>query len=95
MSPKNMHIYKPKEFFKLLNSLGFYYHHKNSSHKIYANLEGYYVTIPGHALKQLNGCMTKLALQRIDKGLCDKLDINTINKYKESFYLESGGYIQI
>ena len=93
MSTKNMHIYKPKEFFKLLNELGFYFHHKNSSHKIFANKEGYFVTIPDSGNKQLNGAMTKLALQRIERKICSKLDFITVDKYRKEFYKESGYYI--
>lgn len=90
-----MHIYKPKEFFKLLKKLGFYFHHKNSSHQIFANEEGYFVTIPvGHG-KELNRAMTTLALQRINRGLCDRLDINTINKYKNDYFKQSGKYIKL
>lgn len=95
MSPRNMHIYKPKEFFKLLNSLGFYFHHKNSTHKIFANVEGYFVTIPDSGNKELNGAMTKLALQRIERKTYSRLDKDTIKKYREEFYAESGSYIQI
>lgn len=86
-------VYKPKEFFKVLNSLGYFFHHKNSSHQIYANIEGLFVTVPING-KEINAMMTTVCLQRIKNGQCHKLDINTINKYKESFYKESGSYIQ-
>lgn len=95
MNARSLHIYKPKEFFKLLNSLGFYYHHTNGSHQIFANVKGYFVTIPCGGKKELNGVMTKLALQRIDRGLCDRLDKDTIKRYKKSYFKESGNYIQI
>ena len=72
MKAKNAKIYKPKEFAKLLNSLGFYYDRTRGSHDIYVNDKREFVSIPMNGKKEINPMMTKLALQRIERGLCDK-----------------------
>lgn len=41
--------YKYSDFKEILNKEGFFEHHKNSSHMVFANSERYYITVPcGH-----------------------------------------------
>lgn len=74
-------VYKFKDFEKVLNKEGFYVHHKNSTHVIFANSEGYYVTVPGGGKKEINAMMTTVTLQRIRNKQCRKLDKQTMQKY--------------
>lgn len=74
--------YKPKEFKKKLEELGFKYHHSNSAHDIYANNEYYYVTVP-KGKKEINAMMTTVTLQRIKNKQLRKLDVKTIGKYEK------------
>lgn len=57
--------YSIKEFTEVLNNLGFYEHHKNSSHVIFTNTQNYYVTVPYKNKKEINHMMTTVTLQRI------------------------------
>ena len=41
-----MRGYSYKEFKKILATQGFFEHHRNSAHMIFANEKGYYVTVP-------------------------------------------------
>lgn len=65
--------YSYKEFEKILNEYGFYYHHSNSAHAIFANSENYYVTIPKSSKKEINHMMTTVTLQRIKNNNLRKL----------------------
>lgn len=57
--------YSFKEFTKVLNELGFYEHHRNSTHTIFANSLKEYVTVPHGKKKEINHMMTTVTLQRI------------------------------
>ncbi len=57
--------YTFKEFTEILNELGFFEHHRNSTHAIFTNSELYYVTVPYSCRKEINHMMTTVALQRI------------------------------
>lgn len=65
--------YSYKEFEKVLNELGFYFHHNNSAHSIFANSNNYYVTIPHTCKKEINHMMTTVTLQRIKNNQLRKL----------------------
>jgi len=91
---KGLTVYKVNDFLKVLNSKSFYFHHKNNAHLIYANPEGYYVTVP-IGDKEINAMMSTVCLQRIDNQQCRKLDRYTIEKYKDSYFNESGLYINL
>ena len=57
--------YSFREFSEVLNELGFYEHHRNSTHAIFTNKELYYVTVPFSCKKEINHMMTTVTLQRI------------------------------
>jgi predicted RNA binding protein YcfA (HicA-like mRNA interferase family) len=64
--------YKYSDFKEILNKEGFFEHHKNSSHMVFANSERYYITVPcGH--REINHMMTTISLQRIKNGQCRKM----------------------
>lgn len=65
--------YSFKEFSKVLADYGFYPHHKNSTHTIFANEEHYYVTVPYSNKKEINHMMTTVTLQRIKNKQLRKL----------------------
>jgi len=65
--------YSYKEFKKKLEFLGFFEHHHNSTHTVFANKEGYYVTVPFGNRKEINAMMTTVTLQRIKNNQCRKL----------------------
>lgn len=64
--------YKVKEFDKLLNSKGYYYHHTKGSHKIYVSNDSHYVVVP-YKGKEVNSMMSTVILQRIEHNLTRKL----------------------
>jgi predicted RNA binding protein YcfA (HicA-like mRNA interferase family) len=70
---KALKTYSYKEFVSVLNSLGFYEHHKNSTHAVFANAERQYVTVPFSNKKEINPMMTTVTLQRIKNNQCRKL----------------------
>lgn len=69
---KGLKVWKLKKFEDELAKYGFYYDHCNSAHNIYADSDGYYVTIP-KAGKEINAMMTTVNLQRIKNKTCRKL----------------------
>lgn len=68
--------YSLKEFTKLLNELGFHYHHKNSTHQIFVDSNWNYITVPAGNKKELNHLMTTVILQRIKNNNLRKLPEN-------------------
>jgi predicted RNA binding protein YcfA (HicA-like mRNA interferase family) len=70
---KALKTYSYKEFKSILESLGFFEHHKNSTHMIFANAEHRYVTVPFSNRKEINPMMTTVTLQRIRNNQCRKL----------------------
>lgn len=67
---KALKTYSYKEFKELLGTLGFYEHHKNSTHMVFANEERRYVTVPFSNKKEINPMMTTVTLQRIKNHQC-------------------------
>ena len=57
--------YSYKEFVKVLNEKGFFFHHKNAAHHIFVNDQWQYVTVPASNKKEMNHLMTTVILQRI------------------------------
>jgi len=88
----SLSVYTLKEFNKVLNEKGFYFHHRNAAHLVYANIDGYFVTVPVKK-KEINAMMTTVCLQRINNHQCRMLDRYTIDRYKDDYYAESGQYI--
>lgn len=74
-------VYKFKDFKKVLADQGFLLHHRNSTHAIFANKEGYYVTVPDGGKKEINAMMTTVTLQRIKNKQLRKLDNSTKQRY--------------
>lgn len=70
---KALKTYSYKEFKELLGTLGFFEHHKNSTHMVFANAEHRYVTVPFSNKKEINPMMTTVTLQRIKNNQCRKL----------------------
>jgi len=70
---KALKTYSYKEFKTVLESLGFFEHHKNSTHMVFANKERRYVTVPFSNKKEINPMMTTVTLQRIRNNQCRKL----------------------
>ena len=70
---KALKTYSYKEFKELLGTLGFFEHHKNSTHMVFANVEHRYVTVPFSNKKEINPMMTTVTLQRIKNNQCRKL----------------------
>lgn len=62
--------YTYKEFKGLLEAEGFFEHHKNSTHMVFAAIDGRYVTVPYGNKKEINHMMTTVSLQRIKNGQC-------------------------
>ena len=75
--------YTYKEFKELLANEGFFEHHKNSAHMIFANKNGYYVTIPAGASKEINHMMTTVSLQRIKNNQCRKMSTAEYQSLKQ------------
>lgn len=76
--------YSYKEFKSLLAEEGFFEHHKHSTHMIFANAEGYYVTVPCSKKKEINHMMTTVSLQRIKNGQCRRMsehEYKTLKQY--------------
>ena len=67
---KALKTYSYKEFKALLGTLGFFEHHKNSSHMVFTNAEHRYVTVPFSNKKEINPMMTTVTLQRIKNHQC-------------------------
>lgn len=67
---KALKTYSYKEFKALLGTLGFFEHHKNSTHMVFANAEHRYVTVPFSNKKEINPMMTTVTLQRIKNHQC-------------------------
>lgn len=67
---KALKTYSYKEFKELLGTLGFFEHHKNSTHMVFANAEHRYVTVPFSNKKEINPMMTTVTLQRIKNHQC-------------------------
>ena len=65
--------YTYKEFKEILEIEGFYEHHKNSTHMIFAASDGRYVTVPYGSKKEINHMMTTVSLQRIKNGQCRRM----------------------
>lgn len=65
--------YTFKEFTEVLNGLGFYEHHRNSTHAIFTDKDLHYVTIPFSCKKEINHMMTTVTLQRINNKQLRKL----------------------
>lgn len=70
---KTLKTYSYKEFKAILESLGFFEHHKNSTHMVFANDEHRYVTVPFSNKKEINPMMTTVTLQGIKNHQCRKL----------------------
>lgn len=70
---KSLKGYSYKEFKTLLATYGFYEHHRNSTHMIFANADNEYVTVPCSNKKEINHMMTTVTLQRIRNHQCRKL----------------------
>ena len=68
-----MRGYSYKELKKILGTQGFFEHHRNSAHMIFANEEGYYVTVPCSDKKEINHMMCTVTLQRIKNKHCRRL----------------------
>lgn len=62
-----------KEITKMLELEGFFPHHKNSTHTVFANAERFFVTIPSSNKKEVNHMMTTVNLQRIRNGRCYRM----------------------
>ena len=80
---KPLKVFKLKDFEKILADFGFYFHHQKATHRIYANTEYLYVTVPVGKHGEVNAMMSTLTLQRINHNLCKKLDVDTINRYNQ------------
>lgn len=65
--------YTFKEFTEVLNGLGFFEHHRNSTHAIFTDSELHYVTVPYSCKKEINHMMTTVTLQRIKNKQLRKL----------------------
>ena len=65
--------YTFKEFTEVLNGLGFFEHHRNSTHAIFTDSELHYVTVPYSYKKEINHMMTTVTLQRIKNKQLRKL----------------------
>lgn len=70
---KALKTYSYKEFKELLGTLGFFEHHKNSTHMVFANAKHRYVTVPFSNKKEINPMMTTVTLQRIKNHQCRTL----------------------
>lgn len=84
---KPLTIYKLKDFEEVLKNEGYYFHHQRATHRIYANKEYKYVTVPIGKHGEVNGMMSTVTLQRIKNNQCRVLDKNTIQKYSSQFKL--------
>lgn len=62
---KGLKGYSLKEFTDILNNMGFYEHHRNSTHIIFTDINLNYVTVPFSNKKEINHMMTTVTLQRI------------------------------
>lgn len=65
--------YSYRDFKLILEEQGFYEHHHNSTHMIFANEQRFYVTVPFGKKKEINHMMTTVTLQRIKNGQCRRM----------------------
>ena len=75
--------YTFKEFQEVLAQEGFFPHHKNSTHMIFANEQGYYVTVPCNGKKEVNHRMSTVSLQRIRNSQCRRMSVQEYKNLKQ------------
>ena len=70
-----------KEFSAALANEGFFPHHKNSTHMIFADKDGWYVTVP-FSKREVNHMMTTVSLQRIKNHQCRRMSAEEYARLK-------------